>query len=736
MTDITTNQTSELPLPGWQKLLQDRGILGAALECGVKPTIMGLQPGWFYPVILPGGTHGEPRPGSKIFRWKATDSQANPKYLWMPEDPKDGQPWVLPEMYYAPGFIKAMQEEGVAIWASGEPDVWAWMSAGSRNVFCWFGEQRIPEDLPEKLRTIGVGTVYMYPDLDKTGMIAAAKVHRVLREAEMPHVINLLPFEHLGEGGDINKLWMLAEVDPDIFYTYVEACTIIPQKNTNVAHIREAHRIGSGLKETWEAVQGNIPYFWDLVIAGEETTPKDTQDTPQTREISMPGVPPAISTPISKNGGTEGPSNSILEKAWEWVVQDCGNPSWDKGERSKRFACRISTHAEDDKHPAAYLFDNGTMESRCYVCPKCEGGGSPTSLSIVEYLEKRGKSLKDFAPRRTAPPVQTEEKPVACTPKVFGGSKLKARSFLPMPYKTISALGGFCEMMERTKMTAVIGPSGGQKTTFLECMMMYWLINGYSGAIYGPEWSGDDMMRRMIQRLGGPSYIATGKDLAYAADVLSLPESEREAARIKAFSESKYPLSAEQAQLRDTLEKEIQEWPGRLYVLDPAPAFMGDGGVAAQFEGAQADMVSQGKRLDFIVGDYLQLMGNTYDEISQSLAWLKNFVMVQDVHGIVSSQMVKSDSRENRKGNNVGSESMAYANDAAFNSAYVLYRPTDENGDPTNKLKVRVTKNSVGRSWCNVFLHYDPSRLLVTDPPQPDPIQYEHETPVLEEVGK
>lgn len=313
-------------------------------------------------------------------------------------------------------------------------------------------------------------------------------------------------------------------------------------------------------------------------------------------------------------------------------------------------------------------------------------------------------------------------------PDLLGDADLIPRSYLPMPFREIAKLGGFCEILEKTKMTAVIGPSGGQKTTFIECIVMAWLQAGYSGAMFGPEWSGADMLRRWIQRLGGPSYVKIGKHLAYQADVMTLPENEREFARRKAFVEGKYPLSAADAETVNDLKREIQSWPGNLYVLRPSATF---GETVTQFEAALASSKERGNPLDFIVVDYIQIAGNDYEEIMTAIAWAKGFCMTESLHGLVSSQMVKADSRANRQGQAVGSEAMAYASDAAFNSAYVLNRPVDADNHYTNHIKVRVTKNSMGVSGVETILSYDPSRLLITDPA---PIAVNNYEPKSEEL--
>lgn len=329
--------------------------------------------------------------------------------------------------------------------------------------------------------------------------------------------------------------------------------------------------------------------------------------------------------------------------------------------------------------------------------------------------------------------IQPDIKPVEDCPALLGDADLVPRSYLPMPFRSISALGGFCEILEKTKMTAVIGPSGGQKTTFIECIVMAWLQAGYSGAMFGPEWSGADMLRRWIQRLGGPSYVKVGKHLAYQADVMRLPAEQQQAARRKAFAEGKYPLSAADAETVDDLKREIQSWPGNLYVLRPVAKFAG---AIEQVQAALNKSKEREKPLDFIVVDYIQLAGDDFEGVTDAIAWTKSFCMTENLHGLVSSQMVKADSRLNRQGQAVGSEAMQYASDAAFNSAYVLNRPVDADNHYLNVIKVRVTKNSMGVSGVETILDYDPMKLLITDPKPKDVVNYEARSEMIETLGQ
>jgi hypothetical protein len=196
----------------WEALLERRGLLAVARRFGWTPD----GQGWRYPVYRSNGQtwHVDDKP---IYRWKAFDSGAKPKYRWEPS----GLSGQLPPYYLLPGTAAAIARDGSVILASGEPDVLAFRAAQTENVLCWFGEATVPETLASDLRTLGVSRVECYPDLDDTGMLWAAKIRE--RLAGFKVEICRLPGE-MGSKADINKLWIDCGFDVVKFWDVLVQC--------------------------------------------------------------------------------------------------------------------------------------------------------------------------------------------------------------------------------------------------------------------------------------------------------------------------------------------------------------------------------------------------------------------------------------------------------------------------------------------------------------------------------
>lgn len=188
----------------WQQKLQERGILEAALEAGWEQN----QNGWKYPIC---GADGQ----TLTHRWKAFDSNYQPKYRWIPNKPGGC------DFYLPPGsdITTAIAEaNGKLFIASGEPDLLTFFSAGIRNVICWFGETSVPSSLLATLQAWDVTEVVYFPDRDDAGRNSARKVAEALQGSEIVFNAHHLP-DTLGDKGDINILWIACEFDRERFIT-------------------------------------------------------------------------------------------------------------------------------------------------------------------------------------------------------------------------------------------------------------------------------------------------------------------------------------------------------------------------------------------------------------------------------------------------------------------------------------------------------------------------------------
>ena len=152
-----------------------------------------IQPrrdGWQYPT--PGGG----------LRWKNANKKNGAKYAWL-----DGKAEKASDLYYLDDLLLSVQASGGACYlASGEPDLWALRSAGITNALCGFSENTVNSELAEKLQSMGVLNLYIFPDLDKTGKQWAGKVAKAVKDSGIELHCKRLP-DRLGVRGDVGLMW-------------------------------------------------------------------------------------------------------------------------------------------------------------------------------------------------------------------------------------------------------------------------------------------------------------------------------------------------------------------------------------------------------------------------------------------------------------------------------------------------------------------------------------------------
>jgi hypothetical protein len=169
------------------KRLQERRITPEVIAAfDIRPK----RNGWEYPT---------PNGG---LRWKNADPKNGPKYAWL-----DGKAEKASDLYYLDDLALSVDAAGGACYlASGEPDLWALRSAGITNALCGFSENTVNPDLADKLHSIGVLDLFIFPDLDPTGRAWAAKVATVLQGSGIELHCKRLPKE-LGNKGDLGLYW-------------------------------------------------------------------------------------------------------------------------------------------------------------------------------------------------------------------------------------------------------------------------------------------------------------------------------------------------------------------------------------------------------------------------------------------------------------------------------------------------------------------------------------------------
>jgi hypothetical protein len=187
---VPTQTASHSTAPFWKGLLAIRGLSEDTI------THFAITPrgeGWQYPI----------RPGIAAKRWKAFDSGATPKYLWLPGKP-DGV-----RLYDCDGGLhdEVTIADGRLWLASGEADVWALWEGYIHNATCLFdGEARkMPSWLAAELAQLGVRELHLAPDRDRTGMRWVINISRALSRTSIRVIMHKLPFPPRSKG-DVGRL--------------------------------------------------------------------------------------------------------------------------------------------------------------------------------------------------------------------------------------------------------------------------------------------------------------------------------------------------------------------------------------------------------------------------------------------------------------------------------------------------------------------------------------------------
>lgn len=427
-------------LQHWEHLLSQRGILGAAKSFGWKPDGIG----WTYPVYDEHGAQiivSEP-----VFRWKAFDSAASPKYRWIPSGMGDNKP----RYYLLPDAVEAMRTTGKCIIASGEPDTLAYRSAGAKNVLNWFGEAQTPATLASDLASFGVKMVELAPDRDDTGLKWAQHIVNALGNSGIRWRVYELP-QPMGSKYDINKLWIDCKFDVDCFWDTFIRCNELDIKPVELA-------------------PENLPLIRD--DKGEREYPPAFYAA---IEAAL-GVEKYRANGYSKNVKCPFHDDKHASAGWDHEkhilkCMTCHGPG--EWALAKDVAAKLGIRP-DDYYPAKPV----TVKQAAGVKPA--PAGKPKLLySWEEGTDKLLAQLDGDVPIYEP---------------------------LTLPFSGLRALGGFAKRVGPGKMIAVIADTGMGKTSLIETVDDAWRRSGFNGVTWGPEWTYSEYVQRGIQRTGGPTY--------------------------------------------------------------------------------------------------------------------------------------------------------------------------------------------------------------------------------------
>lgn len=747
--------------------LEARGILDVARAYRWEDG----KTGWHYPVfdclteepVLHGSKavgrfkayplpEGQEKPkGWAKYRWTCGGQPAN-------KDTNPIPPELLPYFYVLPGthesVIESIEDTGAILhMTSGEPDTLVMHAAGFPNSVCRFGEGRSMTDLPAMLAkyfdffqsAARPDKLYLYPDLDPTGLRWALHIWDALYEQRMEGTIQVcivrLPGT-LGLKGDLNKLWQGCGFDSPSFRSSLH--DLYPPELLERAvgwfDAFESAQMRPQFVETFDHLEGlrtevDFLSFSDLInekirLAFQTVLAERRQYT-QTRMLNEPsqasqnGVDSGASQVIYQDTPSRGsyplnlPKNDV-----SWKLSDTGSKRWLEPSYYQAIADRLEAkHGKgypvrcpfhDDKHSSAQWNDDSDYFEPNLYCHVC--GRSYSCRDLAEHFNIDYHQYIPVVSCRTSTvsALAEETKPEAYPTQIIPWQsvsddhlallhgEVQVSTYPPMaaPWSDMRRMGGQAEFLEPGEVMGIVGGSGWGKTSLLECWIDHQRQRGFNGLIWGPEKDPIKYLQRAIQRQGGPSVNEVKAHKRWLQE---------EARQTKTEDRTGRRLSDEAIGLSSTLADQIGRWPGKLAFLQAPGATIDDllnerpDRPLGLFPKAAQAAEKVGQHVDFAALDYLNLVqpDNGEEEgrhIERCMIAFKAFCARYGVVGVEVFQIDKATTqsilaREKR----VTMESMLRARPFTLSLILTLARVVSEQGQYTPVGKMRVAKNSEGQ---------------------------------------
>lgn len=624
-------------------ILEARGIARAADEANWQAQAFAGDDGWSYPVY---NSRGEAHPSR---RWKNADSHGGRKYAWIPEKPKNGRYYLLPDT------LKAIRDtDGVCYLASGEPDVLAYRAAGIKNVISYFdGETSVPDTLVNDLETLGIQMLIYYPDRDKTGLRAAGLIMRKL-DGALSLLVYALPRPVEDKSGyDINKLWIDCGFDVLRFKMALEDCEPID--------------------------------IDDLTLYGrEDYAAAQTPLTPVFTGDSADKLPPRFKETMIRD-----------------VESMPGFRRWE-GDGWANFRCPLH-----DDHQNSAGYNRETHSFKCFVCGnmKAKDYGAQRNIILHDYFDTPlpkpsangvGPAPADSSAKtETAGPIIQFVDSYEVAQEIIAelrGEIIPKSEPMPFPFTIYHEFGGFAEYMWSGKMVYISGVSGGGKTAYGETLQNGFLKMGRDTLWYGPEWKPSEMGYRNLQRHGGISMDTIAAMRIWRAD----------AARGVPI-EKRRGQPPPQAAVDDSIAKmqQIGSWAGRAHYVPP-----GEFDLNQLLDGMEEQVIAKreaGRKVSALFFDYLQRAPKNgkrdWDWGEVVVGRIKGLCERQDLFGFVFVQPNKSDSRKVRDGEQLTEASGQGVSDQQANLYITITSVFDAEGKQKQPFsKVSIVKNSMGKT--------------------------------------
>lgn len=598
---------------------------------------------------------------------KESKTNARPARFFNPknEDCLNGK---MP-LFYTPDYVflknAIIGNDGVLHLFEGDKDTWTALSAGVFNSAGLFSASSdVSKDLIRQLKDIGVKIVYYYPDNDNAGIEMATRLHDAFGGETIQVRIMSLPVNYNDIAiKDTSDVWLACQCDADVFIGIL--------KNLKVWHLPTTMQIDNA---------SNTKVFEERLYRAIE----------------------------AKLG-----------------VKKFNGHGW-----SENIACIFVEHEQDDRSPA-FGWNNKTNVARCFKCGQtwlAKDVAQKLGINYRDYINRELKNhplpsmttddmmiravdsnermnatlnvmndpyLAEVAELERQYDVMPDDSIMSSLSdalvsykKRLTGVSMPTYAPIPNPLEELHHLGGNCRVWARPLMGALIGVSGGNKTTILNSMATRLAYGGYNVLVFSPEWLPEKNADRTVQQAGGvrmskmsllnryyyeQTLIASGQLDPNSSDVFGEALSEDEIARTYLAI--------------DEIEKNMKGSINYLTSFSPSITHL-----LAQLRSAHKRLANLGKKLDAVFIDYGQMIQIPENHPKWNINRVVNLLKVEtNAHGwatIFASQARKTDAEAVASGDGtLGATSGNALSDYEFNWMVTL--------NPQNDVIVQSVKDPV-----------------------------------------